>query len=69
MTKQVMAKPEVLTAEESAKFLRIGRSLFFDLVRDGRIRVLRLGRRTLVTREELDRVMREGTSAPQTVEA
>jgi Helix-turn-helix domain len=39
--------------------LPIGRSKFYDEVRAGRLAVVRIGRRTFVTAEELNRYVRE----------
>jgi len=53
----------LLTSSEVIALLRISRSLFFALVADGEIEVLRLGRRgsrrkrVLVPRESLDRYL------------
>ena len=38
-----------------AEYLSIGNSKFYDLVRDGEIEVVKLGNRSYVTEEELDR--------------
>lgn len=45
--------PLVLTAKETAKFLRIGKSTFYEQIRCGRIGYLRIGRRILVPRTAL----------------
>jgi excisionase family DNA binding protein len=45
--------PPVLTVEQTAEFLRIGRALAFKSVRDGTIPSIRIGRRILVPRERL----------------
>lgn len=45
--------PFVLTVEQTAEFLGIGRGLAFKSVREGSIPSLRIGRRILVPREAL----------------
>lgn len=49
----------LLTIPEALKALRIGKSHFFNLAAQGRIRTLRLGGRTLVPEREIDRLIRE----------
>jgi excisionase family DNA binding protein len=47
--------------EEAARLLGIGRTAAYEAARDGEIagvRVIRIGRRMLVPREALDRVLR-----------
>ena len=45
--------PDVLTVEETAKFLRISRGLAFQSVRQGDIPSVRVGRRLLVPKLKL----------------
>jgi excisionase family DNA binding protein len=49
----------VLTVEEAAQVLRIGRSSAFTAVRTGDIPSLRIGRRLLVPRAGLERLLEE----------
>jgi excisionase family DNA binding protein len=58
-----------LTVEEAAAYLGIGRTLAFELARTGRLPTLRLGRRLLVPRAALERMLdsqlsRSTASAP-----
>jgi|GEM_PF-3058624 len=53
------------TIEEALRFLRIGKSLFWELVGAGRIRLIRIGEKPLVPRAELQRIASEGTPAPR----
>ncbi|CPR69457.1 helix-turn-helix domain-containing protein [Mycobacteroides abscessus] len=46
---------------EAAEALRIGRTHFYRLMAEGRIRPLRLGSRTLIPRSEVRRLIREAT--------
>ncbi len=63
--------PEVLTVEEAGAFLRIGRGLAYDLARryvatngaDG-LPVVRLGRRLVVPKRQLQRLLLDGGAAP-----
>ncbi len=55
----------VLTVEEVAAILRISRNLAYEMARAGRIPVIRLGRRILVPRPALERML--GTSRPEPV--
>ena len=47
----------VLTVEEAAGLLRISRGLAYEMVREGAVPTIRLGRRILVPREALDRML------------
>lgn len=49
------ADPQLLTVEEVARILRIGRDLAYQLAREGKIPVLRLGRRMVIPRQTLMR--------------
>jgi excisionase family DNA binding protein len=48
-----MTEPLVLTVEEAARLLRIGRGSAYEAVRAGDIPSVRIGRRVLVPREAL----------------
>jgi len=53
--------PQVLTDEEWRTFMRIGRSSAYDLIRQGILPVIRLGRTVRISREAVMRfVDREG---------
>jgi excisionase family DNA binding protein len=45
----------LLTIEEAAASLRIGRTTFCDLIKRGHLRTVHIGRSCRVTRAELDR--------------
>ncbi len=47
----------VLTVEEAAGMLRISRGLAYEMVRTGRLPSIRLGRRLLVPRSALERML------------
>ena len=49
---------EVLTIEEAAKVLRIGRATAYEAARRGEIPVVRIGRRLLVPRIALDHLLK-----------
>jgi excisionase family DNA binding protein len=50
-----------LTVEETAKLLRISRNSAYTLAREGKLPVLRLGRRLLVSRKGLDELLNAST--------
>jgi len=56
-------EPLVLTVEEAAKLLRISRGSAYERVREGAIPTIRLGKRILVPRAALDRLLLEGARA------
>lgn len=43
-----------LTIEDAVAYSAIGRSTLYGLIREGEIRVIKVGRRTIVPRSELD---------------
>lgn len=59
MLNQAADTPAMLTVEEAALFLRISRNLAYELVRQGALPHLRLGRRLLVPRQTLERWVEE----------
>ena len=58
------SKPErlALTVEEAAKALGIGRGLAYEGVRTGKIPSVRIGRRVLVPRAALERVLADAAA-------
>ena len=48
---------EGLRVEEAAKMLGCGRTTAFDLIKQGRLRVVKLGKRTIVPRSEVLRLL------------
>ena len=46
-----------LTVEEAASILGVGRTLAYQMAREGRLPVIRLGRRLLVSRSALERML------------
>jgi len=53
--------PLVLTPMETAKFLRIGRGMVYEQIRRGRIAHLRLGRKILVPRASLLKMLEDAS--------
>ncbi|MBA7550719.1 hypothetical protein ES705_43242 [subsurface metagenome] len=54
-----------LNIEETAKILGIGRNLCYDRVKTGEIPVIKIGRRLLVPRRALEKLLEQGrTVAP-----
>jgi excisionase family DNA binding protein len=47
-------QPLTLTVNETAQALNISRATVYQLIRAGRLRTLKAGRRTLIPRRELD---------------
>ena len=54
--------PEVLTRAEAWQRLRIGRSTLDRAIAEGRLPVVRLGRRVLIRATDLARLLDEGAS-------
>ena len=51
----------VLTVTEAAQLLKIGRSCAYEAVRNGQLPVIRMGRRRLVPRAALERLLANGS--------
>ena len=52
-------KKMTLTIEEAAKLLGIGRNLCYDRVKTGEIPVIKIGRRLLVPRRALEKLLED----------
>ncbi len=52
-----------LTVEETARLLGIGRNLCYDRVKTGEIPVIKIGRRLLVPRKALEKLLDQGQDA------
>ena len=50
----VMQDFSTLSIAQTARFLGIGRSTLYNLIKDGRLPVRKLGKRTLILRDDLD---------------
>jgi excisionase family DNA binding protein len=53
--------PEILTVEEVAEYLGLGRSTCYDAARRGELPVLRVGRRLLIPKARLEEMLGGGT--------
>ncbi len=53
-----------LNIEETAKILGIGRNLCYDRVKTGEIPVIKIGRRYLVPRHALEKLLQQGQPTP-----
>ena len=63
MTTAAADSGPVLTVEEAAAYLRISRGLAFAAVRDGSLPCVRIGRRILIPRRQLEALL-DGTPPP-----
>ena len=57
MTSAPQAAPLVLTVEEAAEALRISRQSAYQAVRNGEIPTVKVGRRILVPRQQLEEML------------
>ena len=57
-----MENKMTLSVEEAAKVLGIGRNLCYDRVKTGEIPVIKIGRRLLVPRRALEKLLEQGQS-------
>ncbi len=50
---------------EAARIVGCGRTKIYDLIKEGRIRVVKIGARTIISKSEIDRVLNgtDGTHA------
>lgn len=62
-TQPAIPEPQAFTLAQAAKRLTLSPAGLNNLIRDGHIRTVRLGRRRVVAATELERVLREGTQA------
>ena len=46
-----------LTVAQAVSYLRIGRSTLYSLVSDGKLRVRKIGRRSVIARSDLDALL------------
>ena len=51
----------VLTVSEAAELLKIGRPCAYEAIRNGQLPVIRMGRRILVPRAALERLLESGS--------
>lgn len=58
MTSRPSKKPAVMTVEEAAKILRISRGSAYEAARSGDIPTVRIGKRILVPRARLLKLLR-----------
>ena len=54
MQNHEQTQPLAVTVREACRLTGIGRTLLYDMIRDGRVNALRLGRRRLVTTASLN---------------
>jgi excisionase family DNA binding protein len=55
-----IAKPLAYRVSLFCKLIGLGKTAFYERVKDGRIRTIRIGGRRLVPAEEAQRLVREG---------
>ncbi|MBW6396162.1 helix-turn-helix domain-containing protein [Thermus sp. SYSU G05001] len=54
--------PPVMNVPETAELLRVSQSTVWRLIRGGRLRATRIGRRVLITRQAVETLLENGTS-------
>lgn len=52
-------QPFTISINEAAKALGLGRTTVYALIREGRLEIVKLGRRTLVKTESIHRLIEE----------
>ena len=57
MPSLITEPPRCLRVEEAARLLNIGRSTAYELIRSGRLRSVKIGRRRLIPREALESLL------------
>lgn len=53
----MQSEASVFTILEAAKFLRVGRSTIYNLIRSGDLPIRKLGHRSLILRDDLVRLL------------
>ena len=56
-------EPIVYSPDEARKLLKISRGLIYEAINTGRIPSIRIGRRILIPRSGLERLLNEGADA------
>lgn len=64
MERQIPAERQTLTVEEAARVLGIGRGSAYEAARVGHLPTIRIGRRLLVPRVALERLLAGDQSSP-----
>jgi excisionase family DNA binding protein len=63
ITESQERSPPCFTVNEAARYLRISRSLLYELIHDGRIRTVKIGARTIIRGAELERFLDQQQAA------
>ena len=59
MTSVITEPPRCLRVEDAARLLNVGRSTAYDLIRAGKLRSIKIGRRRLIPRDALEEMINE----------
>lgn len=59
-----MTAPDVMDVNETASYLRISRASVYRLVKSGSLKVTKIGKRTLFSRADIERLL-EDARAPR----
>ena len=54
-----MAEERLLTVKEALKYLKVGRTTLYKLIKEGKIKPVKIGKRTLIDKNDLDRFIEE----------
>ena len=55
----IQEQQELLTVEETIRFLRLGRTRVYEMLRSGELPSIKIAHRRLVRREDLSRFLKE----------
>lgn len=53
------------SVNDAAKALGVGRTSIYQLIREGRLEVVKLGRRTLIKADSIRRIVQDGATTGQ----
>jgi len=59
----VVSSRPCFTINEAAQYLRISRALLYELIRDGRIKTVKINSRTIIRDAELERFLNQQQAA------
>ena len=64
MSELLPPEPKLYTPDEAQRLLRIGKTMFYSLVNSGRLPTSKIGRSTVVRRDDLEKLIEASRHDP-----